>query len=323
MPPANAVQAQHPRGTRLVPNPLGTAPGIAGEVDGCRIFIMPGPPHEMRRMFRNHVLPVVSRPGGLVRLTGQVHEFGLGESAAEQRLGSITDRSRRPRVGITHSTTGVTARIQAQGSAGQAARQLDDTRRYILDAWAPYAYGTEHDTLATATVSLLREQGRTLSTAESCTGGWLGKHIVDVPGSSECYVGGWVTYSDALKTSCLAVDPGVLREYGAVSEQTATAMAAGALAASGSDDSLSVTGIAGPDGAVAGKPVGTVFICLARRVDDDIDVSVRRFVFPGDRTAVRDRATRSALQMLRFALLAVDPGETLLWEVAPATPCAT
>lgn len=323
MPPANAVQAQHPRGTRLVPNPCGTAPGIAGELDGCRIFVMPGPPHEMRTMFRDHVLPVVSRPAGVVRLTGRVHEFGLGESAAEQRLGALTDRLRQPQVGITDTDAVVTARIQAQGLAEQAAQQLDHTRRQVLEAWAPYAYGTDEETLAAATVSLLREQGRALSTAESCTGGWLGKLIVDVPGSSECYIGGWVTYSDALKTSCLAVDPAVLREHGAVSDPAARAMAAGAMEASGADDSLAVTGIAGPDGEVAGKPVGTVFIGLARRAGDEIDVSVRRFLFPGDRTAVRDRASKSALQILRFALLGVEPHETLLWEVAAAAPCAT
>jgi len=316
MPPANAVQARYPRGTRLVPNPRGTAPGIAGELDGCRIFVMPGPPHEMRTMFRDHVLPALSNSAGAVRLIGRVHEFGLGESAAEQRLGTITDRSRRPRVGITHADAVVTARIQAQGSAEDAARQLHDTRRQILDAWRPYAYGTDDETLADATVSLLREQGRTLSTAESCTGGWLGKLIVDVPGSSACYVGGWVTYSDALKTSCLAVEAEIIREHGAVSDRTARAMAAGALSASGADESLAVTGIAGPDGAMAGKPVGTVFIGLARRAGDGIDLSVRRFLFPGDRTTVRDRASKSALQMLRFALLGVQPHEALLWEVA-------
>ncbi len=323
MPPANAVQARYPRGTRLVPNPRGTAPGIAGELDGCRIFVMPGPPHEMRTMFRDHVLPAVSRPAGVVRLTGRVHEFGLGESAAEQRLGALTDRQRQPQVGITHTDEVVTARIQAQGSAEQAAQQLDHTRRQVLEAWAPYAYGTDEETLAAATVMLLREQGRTLSTAESCTGGWLGKLIVDVPGSSKCYIGGWVTYGDALKTSCLAVDPAVLREHGAVSDPTARAMAAGAMEASGADDSLAVTGIAGPDGLVAGKPGGTVFIGLARRAGDEIDVSVRRFLFPGDRTAVRDRASKSALQILRFALLGVEQHETLLWEVAAAAPCAT
>ncbi len=219
----------------------------SGELDGCRIFVMPGPLHEMRTMFREHVGPAVSTLAGAVRLTEQ---------------------------------------------------------------------------LAAATVALLCEQGRALSTAESCTGGWLGKLIVDVPGSSECYLGGWVTYSDDLKTSCLAVDPEVLREHGAVSDRTARAMALGALEASGADDSLAVTGIAGPGGAAAGKPVGTVFIGLARRAGDEIDVSVRRFLFPGDRTAVRDRASKSALQILRFALLGVQPHETLRWEVAAATPCA-
>lgn len=207
--------------------------GIAGAIDGCRVYIMPGPPREMRKMFREHVLPQ------------------MGESAADE--------------------------------------------------------------VADATVGLLREQGRTLATAESCTGGLLGKLIVDVAGSSACYLGGWVTYSDEMKTSCLGVSPAVIATHGAVSRQTAHAMAAGALDASGADESLAVTGIAGPSGGTTQKEVGTVFIGLARRHDGDVDVCVRRFLFPGDRVGVRDRAAKSALQMLRFALL--DADAALLWEL--------
>ncbi len=314
MPPANAVQAQYPPGARLMPNPRGTAPGIAGSIDDCRIYIMPGPPREMRKMFRDHVLPEMETGSDVVRLTSLVHEFGLGESAAEERLGDITDREQRPRVGITHGDASVTARIQAQGTADQAAAQIEQMRQRIAELWAPYAYGTDDGTLADATVGLLRKSGRTLATAESCTGGLLGKLAVDVAGASDCYVGGWVTYSDDLKTTCLGVDRGVIAVHGAVSPQTAGAMALGALEASGADESLAVTGIAGPDGGSARKKVGTVFIGHARRLDDGVDVTVRHFLFPGDRAGVRDRAAKSALQMLRFALL--DAEATLLWEVS-------
>jgi len=314
MPPANAVQAQYPPGARLLPNPRGTAPGIAGSIDECRIYIMPGPPREMRKMFRDHVLPDMQIGSGVVRLISLVHEFGLGESAAEERLGGITDRDKRPRVGITHSAATVTARIQAQGTAEQAAAQVAQVGGRIVDLWAPYAFGIDDDTLADATIGLLRERGRTLATAESCTGGLLGKLAVDVAGSSDCYIGGWVTYSDRLKTTCLGVDPGIIADHGAVSTQTASAMATGALAASGADESLSVTGIAGPGGGTARNKVGTVFIGLARRRDDAVEVAVRQFLFPGDRGGVRDRAAISALQVLRFALLGTDA--TLLWEVS-------
>lgn len=314
MPPANTVQAQHPPGTRLVPNPRGTAPGIAGELTGCMFFVMPGPPTEMRKMFRDHVVPILEVEAGVVSLTGRVHEFGLGESAAEERLGALTDRLHRPLVGLTHSGAGVTARIHAQGPAQQATRQIEETRSRILEAWAPYAYGTDDQTLAAALAALLRERGRTLATAESCTGGLLGKLIVDEPGASDFYAGGWVTYSDRLKTTCLGVEPDMLREHGSVSEQTARAMAAGALNCSGADESLAVTGVAGPEGGSDAKPVGTVYIGLARRDADGVKVC--RFLFPGDRAAVRDRAAKSALQMLRFALLSVEPTAPLLWTVS-------
>jgi nicotinamide-nucleotide amidase len=313
MPPANSVQAQHPFGTRLVPNPHGTAPGIAGELGDCTIFVMPGPPKEMRKMFRDHVVPILEVRAGVVSLTGRVHEFGLGESAAEERLGALTDRGHRPLVGLTHSGTVVTARIRAQGPAQEVARQIEEIRSRIIEAWAPYAYGTDDQTLAGAVAALLRERGRTLVTAESCTGGLLGKLIVDEPGASDFYAGGWVAYTDRLKTTCLAVEPDILHQHGAVSEQTARAMAAGALDCSGADESLAVTGVAGPAGGSDAKPVGTVYIGLARREAEVIKVC--RFRFPGDRTAVRDRAASSALQMLRFALLGVEPPAPLLWTV--------
>ncbi len=315
MPPANAIQAQYPPGARLLPNPRGTAPGIAGSIGYCRVYIMPGPPREMRKMFRDHVLPDLNNDPAVVRRTELVHEFGLGESAAEERLGDITDRDRRPRVGITHSDATVTARIQAQGTTQQAATQVEQVRGRIVELWAPYAFGIHEVTLADATLGLLRERGRTLATAESCTGGLLGKLVVDVAGASDCYVGGWVTYSDRLKATCLGVDPALIAEHGAVSPQTASAMAIGALDASGADESLAVTGIAGPGGGTVRKKVGTVFIGLARRHDGTVEVAVRQFLFPGDRAGVRDRAAMSALQVLRFALIGTDA--TLLWEVLP------
>ena len=156
-----------------------------------------------------------------------------------------------------------------------------------------------------------------MTTAESCTGGLLGKMIVDVAGSSDYYLGGWVTYTNELKQSCLAVPEAVLTEYGAVSEPTARAMAEGALQASGADYSLAITGIAGPDGETPDKPVGTVFIGLGQVIEGNVRVAVRQFAFPGDRWAVRDRSAKSALQMLRFTLLGVLDDTHLLWAVHP------
>ncbi len=312
MPPSNRVQAQRPPDTRLLANPRGTALGIAGEHEGCRIYVMPGPPVEMRTMYRHQVMPELDLPPEAVRVTGQVHALGLGESAADERLGPITDRRRRPKVGITHSGSIVTARIIAEGPPPDPAATLAETRAAIVRAWTPYAYGVDDETIGSAVVALLRQRSRRLVTAESCTGGGLAKLVVDVAGASDVYVGGWVTYSDDLKRRCLDVPADLLHRHGAVSAPVAGAMAVGALAAGGADEALAVTGIAGPSGGSPDKEVGSVFIAHARR---DAAVSVRRFRFPGDRETVRDRSAKWALQMLRWALLEVGRDVELLWEV--------
>jgi nicotinamide-nucleotide amidase len=272
----------------------------------------------MEAMFDGQVRGELDLSDEKVRLTGLVHAYGLPEADAGERLGEIADRDRSPRVGITVSDAILTARIQAEGAPEHAQRRLDETRVLIRERWAPYVYGEDGQTLAGAVGALLSAAGRTLATAESCTGGWLSRLIVDVPGSSSYFVGGWVTYSNALKTSCLQVPQDVIEAHGAVSEAVAGAMARGALAASGADEALAVTGIAGPDGGTDDKPVGTVFIGLARRLEDRVDVRARRFFFPGDRTMVRDRSAKSALQALRFALLDIPREVPLLWE--PRTP---
>lgn len=314
MPLSNLGQTQHPVGTRMLPNPRGTAPGIAARVEGTAVFCLPGPPAEMQPMFAEQVVPQLAVPRDLVCLRGRVHAYGLGESAAAQRLGEITDRGREPRVGFTVSRAVLTARIRAGGAGDEAKRELDSTCRRILELWAPYAYGTDGESLASGVGALLVDARRTLAAAESCTGGWLGKTIVDVPGSSAYFLGGWVTYSDALKTSCLGVPAKLLAAHGAVSAPVAKAMAEGALSRSGARESLAITGVAGPEGPTADKPVGVVFIGLAREIDGRVVTETRRFRFPGDRAAIRDRSVKSALQMLRFALLGVEGDVGLLWQ---------
>jgi nicotinamide-nucleotide amidase len=318
MPDSNLVQVRHPEGTRMLANRRGTAPGLAGRLGDCLVYCLPGPPHEMQAMFDRQVLGELSLTDQWVRLTGLVHAYGLPEAEAGERLGRIADRDRTPRVGITVSDAILTARIQAEGAPQDARRQVAHTRALIRQRWSPFVYGDDGQTLAEAVGARLTETGRTVATAESCTGGWLSGLIVDVAGSSDYFIGGWVTYSNQLKTSCLDVPQSLIVEHGAVSEAVARAMARGALAASGADEGLAITGIAGPGGGTADKPVGTVFIGLARRLEDRVAVSARRFRFSGDRTTVRDRSAKSALQLLRFALCDVPADVPLLWE--PRTP---
>jgi nicotinamide-nucleotide amidase len=317
MPPANLAQALRPRTMRMLLNDQGTAPGLAGEHGGCAIYVMPGPPREMKAMFRDQVeneLPAGEAGRRLV--TETIRAFGIGESRAAQILGDLTERDREPIVGLTASEAIISARIRLMGEEQEARRLVEETATAIERLWRPYCFGRGETTLPKSTGDLLRAAERTVVTAESCTGGWLGKYIVDVPGSSDYYLGGWVTYSNHMKIAELGVSAPLLEEHGAVSDPVAAAMAEGALTRGGADFSLAITGVAGPEGGGPGKRPGTVFIAVARRHAEQVATLVRRFAFRGDRSAVRDRSAKAALQMLRFALLGVGEDQPLLWEAA-------
>ena len=315
MPKSNLVQALRPESMRMLANPLGTAMGLAGRHGGCLIFAMPGPPREMQRMFSRRVLPAVPLdPRKPVALTARVHAFGLSEAAAAERLGSLTVPAEDQRLGITVSRSIVTARIRAQGPRPEAEQRIQQIAAAVFDRWQPYAYGRDDESLPQAVGTLLAESGGTLATAESVTGGLLAALVVDAPGASRYYQGGWVTYGCELKSAALGVAPALLRAHGAVSEAVVCAMARGAMANSGCDYSLAITGVAGPTGDSGEKPVGTVFIGLGLKATSGCEVKPRRFRFPGDRGIIRDRAAKTALQMLRFALTDVDPATSLLGE---------
>lgn len=317
MPAANRVQATRPRTTQLIPNPHGTAPGLTGQWNGCRIFALPGPPHEMRPMFEDSVIPALPRDGDVVLRAAKVNEFGLGESDAAQRLGDMMDRTRHPLVGTTASESIVSARLRARGRPTEIDRLIERDLGEIERCWHPYAFSRGEMRLAEAVGELLAGHGCTVATAESCTGGWLGKRIVDVAGSSAYYRGGWITYADEMKHQCLGVDAALLKSVGAVSAPVAEAMALGAARIAGSEYAVSITGIAGPDGGSVEKPVGTAFIGLAQRQGAQVTcIDLRRFRFSGDRLTVRDRSVKAALQMLRFALLDVRGETPLLWETS-------
>ncbi|MDY7108036.1 MAG: CinA family nicotinamide mononucleotide deamidase-related protein [Planctomycetota bacterium] len=317
MPPANLAQARRPSTMRMIPNDHGTAPGLAGEHGRCSIYVLPGPPREMKAMFDERIARQLPAPEpGRRLITETIRAFGLGESRAAQILGDLAERDHEPMVGLTAAQAIISARIRHMGEEQETCRLVEETATLIERLWTPYCFGRGETTLPEAAGELLRAAGRTVVTAESCTGGWLGKQIVDVPGSSAYYLGGWVTYSNEMKIAELGVPAARLDEHGAVSEPVAASMAEGALDRGGADDSLAITGVAGPEGGGPGKPAGTVFIALARRHPDHISTSVRRFAFRGDRATVRDRSAKAALQMLRFALLGVGDDQPLLWETA-------
>lgn len=310
---SNMIQAMHPAGSTMIPNSCGTAPGIEAKVNNATVFVMPGVPSEMREMFAQSILPRIDamREGDHVSkraiVTTKINTFGQGESTIADQLGDLMDRTRNPIIGTTVSQGIVAVRIRSEfADPAHAHEQLDQSIAAIESELGPIAFGRDNTTLADVLVPLLAERGMTVASAESCTGGLIGKLITDVSGSSDVYRGGWITYSNEMKAAQLGVDMTVLDEHGAVSEPVARAMAEGAMQRAEADCALSTTGIAGPTGARPDKPVGTVWIALAYKKGGQPCSQALRFQLPGNRETVRDRAAKCALQMLRFHLLGVD-----------------
>lgn len=313
----NRIQAYHPAGTTMIPNSCGTAPGIEATLNRAAIYVMPGVPREMVAMYARSVEPKLASAGRVI-LTCKINTFGNGESNVAEMLGDLCDRQRNPLVGTTVSEGIVSVRIRSVFNDGDEARaQLDDTIEKVESALGAIAFGRDDATLQQSVIQLLRKQKRTVAAAESCTGGLVCKMLTDVAGSSAAVVGGWVTYINDMKMQQLGVQADALQQHGAVSGQIAAQMAQGALQRSGADIAASITGIAGPDGGSDDKPVGTVWIALAATDMDRPDA--RRFQLPGVREAVRDRAAKCALQMIRLHLLG-KPLELIRWANNPASP---
>lgn len=317
----NAVQAMHPQGSFMIPNGAGTAPGIAVKFNRSQVFVTPGVPREMKLMFSREVEPAVrdmtaNSPAGIRSiLTTKINTFGMGESDVAERLGPLMQRDRNPTVGTTVSDGICGVRIRAEYDNAQTAEAaLEDTASQVRDRLGEIIFGRDDESLQQAVVSLLLEKQQTVATAESCTGGLIGAMLTDVPGSSAAYLGGWVTYTNALKQQLLGVPDAVIEAHGAVSEQVVIAMAEGARQRADADLAVAVSGIAGPDGGTADKPVGTVWLALATRGQ----VVARLTRLSGSRQAVRDRAAKCALQMIRLQLLG-KPFDSLRWLAADAS----
>jgi len=280
----------------------------------CEVFVMPGVPKEMRIMFERDVLPYVRQHGGRgVILSRTLHTFGLGESWVGEKLGELMRRDRNPSVGTTVSGGIVSLRINARfDDPAEAARQVETTEAACRAVLGDLIFGADDVTLAQAVAALLKQHplaqrwAPAVCAAESCTGGLLAKYLTDVPGSSAYFRQGWVTYSNEAKISELGVRPQTLERFGAVSEQTVREMAEGAARRSGAPFALAISGIAGPEGGTAEKPVGTVCIALSAphpQKAGELEVSARTFNMPGDRDMVRDRSAKMAMTMLRYRLL--------------------
>lgn len=301
---SNKVQALIPRGCAVIANPRGTAPGIAYSRSGKRLFALPGVPAEMKTMFEAAVIPAIraTTQGGAI-LWKRLQCFGIGEARLGEVLADLMSRGRNPLVGTTASGGVISVRVQAHGKDEDEARRLAETDAAEVRRRLGRAVFAEEDaTLAQAVAELLLQQGKTVATAESCTGGLLAKQLTDVPGSSAYFLRGYIAYSNEAKSALLEVSPELILAEGAVSDRVARAMACGCKKAAGTDFALATTGIAGPGGGdPAVKPVGLVYVALAGAEG----VEVKRLLLGEHlaRTEIRDRASKSALYLLRLQLL--------------------
>jgi len=290
-------QAYVPEGAAVLPNDFGTAPGLYLPArDGIpHLFLLPGPPRELQPMVDTYALPIWKRLAGDHDIHARTYRTtGLGESYIEDMVGDRLLAIPGLELGYCASMGEVDVRIVGSRSA------VDRGNEIIQSELAPYIISTEEKELEEVIVQLLTAKHATLATAESCTGGLLANRVTDVAGASVVFLEGNVTYSNDAKTRILGVSAELISTVGAVSEEVARAMAEGARQRSGATFALSTTGIAGPDGGTAEKPVGTVFISLATR---EQATQVEKLFFPTDRRTFKRVCTQYALEMLRRRLL--------------------
>lgn len=305
MPARVERQAQVPHGARVLPNLNGTAPGLylPATPETPHLFLLPGPPRELRPMFRDSVLPILQkiRPAdpGIVYRNYRV--AGLGESQVEELIAADLETLPDLEIGYCARPGEVDVRlIGPQAPVTQGAQVLRARLGENIFAEGDAA-------LESVVVQALVVRGTTLSVAESCTGGFLANRITNVPGASEVFVDGVVTYANAAKTRLLGVPPEMIETHGAVSRPVAAAMAEGARLRSQTGYALSTTGIAGPGGGTETKPVGTVFIGLASEGEQTV-VEHRRYA--SDRETFKWLVTQTALDLLRRRLGTNRPGGT-------------
>ena len=299
--PRQFSQAHFPEGSRVFANPHGTACGFACEAGGAVLAAMPGVPGEMRPMFRERVLPfLIERlcPGVCVKAE-TVHLFSLSESAADGRIGDMMAIGRNPSVGITVREGVISLSVRARAPDEAAAQALLDADLQALrERFGDLVFGLGSATLAGALAEQLEASEASVGIAESVTGGLVTQMLVRVPGISRFLRAGIVAYADAAKVDQLGVPRELIGRRGAVSPEVAEAMARGVCAAVGSRLGISTTGIAGPTGGSAQKPVGLVHVGLCLGGES----AVRTFRLRGERWRIMDRAAKHALNLARRAL---------------------
>ncbi len=302
----NEKQADLLEGATPLENKVGTAPGQIVELGGRLLVLLPGPPTEMKPMFDEQVLPrlrALRGPTSVVRRR-VLRIAAMPESEVDAIAAPVYARFENPTTTILGGGGQVELHLVAQGAAEEEAEaRIEVLAAALRQALPGRIFSEDGRDLPQVVVGLLRERGLTLSLAESCTGGLLSARLTEVAGVSAVLERAFVTYANRAKAEELAIAPDLVDRAGAVSEEVAMAMAAGARAAARTDVGVGITGIAGPDGGTREKPVGLVYVALAGAAGE----LVRRSLFPGNRQRVRFQATQVALEMLRRGLSGLPP----------------
>ncbi|HTX38317.1 MAG TPA: competence/damage-inducible protein A [Bryobacteraceae bacterium] len=293
----NKRQAFVIEGAAILPNDRGTAPGQWVEESGAVAMLLPGPPHELKAMFERQCLPRLLRivPPLVIR-TLFLRVTGMAESDLDQLISPVYTKYTNPATTILAANGDLQVHLRARAATGaEADLLLAEVGGPIEALLGDFLYSRNGDPLEEVVGQLLRTAHATVAVAESCTGGLLGGRFTATPGSSDYFLGGFITYSNAMKVELLGVSPEALEQHGAVSREVAEAMAVGARRRTGATYALSVTGVAGPDAGGEAAPVGTVYVGLA----DASGTHVTHRLFFGDRERIRIFTAQMALDLLR------------------------
>lgn len=301
-PDRNQVQAFFPKGAEPIPNTEGTAPGIWMKVKQSHIAALPGVPREMKSLFetwlKTRLIELGLAQGVLIQR--KINTFGLGESAIEEKLFDITKRGNDPEVGITASDAVISLRILASAdNEAEALKKIAPAEAIIRERLGDLVFGIEEEELQDVVHQMLHHAGKTVATAESITGGVLAAKLTMVPGASARYLGGIVSYSNAVKQSALGVPAELLEQFGACSKEVTLSMAEGCRQRTGADFALATTGVAGPGGLSPDLPEGKVFVALAWNGGSHSETNQ----WFGNRNEVQSRTAKMALNILRLHLL--------------------
>ena len=300
----NEKQADVPEGCTVFQNDWGTAPACAFEGEGCLVIMLPGPPRECTPLFREKVMPFLEKRRGGALCSRYVKVFGMGESEMASRLSRQMDTWENPTAAPYAKEGECLVRITAMGKDKEEAFAMTEPAvREVRQVLGDVVYGVDVDSLEQVVVQEMTARGLTLATAESCTGGLMGKRITDVPGASACYLGGVVSYQNEVKENLLGVRHETLMTKGAVSEDTACQMAEGVRKALGADIGISTTGVAGPGGGTPEKPVGLIYVGIST---GDRTWAVRILRPRQSRENLRRLASSTAFDLVRRHLEGLD-----------------